>query len=89
MEPPCREGIDLSEYAVEGERKGQYPEGQRPDWVSGGDIVTIDAVKGLLNVHLNDVELAERRKRWSPPEPRFTTGSLGTGYGLIVQFAYR
>ncbi|NRB02326.1 MAG: phosphonate ABC transporter, permease protein PhnE, partial [Rhodobacteraceae bacterium] len=30
-------------YAVEGERKGRYPEGQRPDWVSDtGDGVTID-----------------------------------------------
>jgi phosphonate transport system permease protein len=29
-------------YAVEGERKGRYPEGQRPDWVSGDDVITID-----------------------------------------------
>ena len=29
-------------YAVEGERKGRYPEGQRPEWVSGDEIVTID-----------------------------------------------
>ena len=29
-------------YAVEGERKGRYPEGQRPDWVTGDDIITID-----------------------------------------------
>ncbi len=29
-------------YAVEGERKGTYPEGMRPDWVSGDDIITID-----------------------------------------------
>ncbi|MDW4499220.1 phosphonate ABC transporter, permease protein PhnE [Sulfitobacter sp. D35] len=29
-------------YAVEGERKGTYPEGRRPDWVSGEEIVTID-----------------------------------------------
>jgi phosphonate transport system permease protein len=29
-------------YAVEGERKGEYPEGQRPDWVSGDEVVTID-----------------------------------------------
>ena len=30
------------EYAVEGERKGAYPEGQRPDWVSGDEIITVD-----------------------------------------------
>ncbi|MEO0371039.1 MAG: phosphonate ABC transporter, permease protein PhnE [Pseudomonadota bacterium] len=29
-------------YAVEGERKGRYPEGQRPDWVNGDDVITID-----------------------------------------------
>ena len=29
-------------YAVEGERKGTYPEGQRPDWVSGDEEITID-----------------------------------------------
>jgi phosphonate transport system permease protein len=29
-------------YAVEGERKGTYPDGMRPDWVSGDDVITID-----------------------------------------------
>lgn len=29
-------------YAVEGERKGAYPEGERPGWVSGTDIITAD-----------------------------------------------
>ncbi len=29
-------------YAVEGERKGAYPDGARPDWVSGDEIITID-----------------------------------------------
>lgn len=36
------------EYAVEGERKGAYPEGQRPDWVSGGDPVVVDLGEGHL-----------------------------------------
>ena len=30
------------EYAVEGERKGAYPAGQRPDWVSGDEVITVD-----------------------------------------------
>ncbi|CUH60942.1 phosphonate ABC transporter, permease protein PhnE [Thalassobacter stenotrophicus] len=30
------------DYAVEGERKGRYPEGERPDWVTGDEIITID-----------------------------------------------
>lgn len=29
-------------YAVEGERKGEYPEGARPEWVSGTDVITVD-----------------------------------------------
>lgn len=29
-------------YAVEGERKGEYPEGERPVWVSGTDVITVD-----------------------------------------------
>jgi len=29
-------------YAVEGERKGRYPEGLRPEWVTGDEIITID-----------------------------------------------
>ncbi len=29
-------------YAVEGERKGRYPDGMRPDWVSGDEVITID-----------------------------------------------
>ena len=35
-------------YAVEGERKGRYPEGQRPDWVSGDEVVTIDLGAGHI-----------------------------------------
>lgn len=29
-------------YAVEGERKGRYPEGARPAWVTGDEVITID-----------------------------------------------
>lgn len=35
-------------YAVEGERKGEYPEGNRPDWVSGNEIITIDLGAGHI-----------------------------------------
>ncbi|SIO08060.1 phosphonate ABC transporter, permease protein PhnE [Vannielia litorea] len=34
-------------YAVEGERKGAYPEGQRPQWVSGeGEVAVIELGQG-------------------------------------------
>ncbi len=29
-------------YAFEGERKGTYPDGMRPDWVSGDEVITVD-----------------------------------------------
>jgi len=41
-------------YAVEGERKGAYPEGERPDWVSGTDIQTVDLGKGYVVRFLPD-----------------------------------
>ncbi|MDT8328183.1 MAG: phosphonate ABC transporter, permease protein PhnE [Roseovarius sp.] len=41
-------------YAVEGERKGRYPEGQRPDWVSGDDLLTIDLGAGHIVKYLPD-----------------------------------
>ncbi len=34
---------DEISYAIEGERKGRYPEGTRPDWVSdAGDVTVVD-----------------------------------------------
>ena len=42
------------DYAVEGERKGAYPPGQRPDWVSGDEIVTIDLGGGVITRLLPD-----------------------------------
>ncbi|MEP3295089.1 phosphonate ABC transporter, permease protein PhnE [Tateyamaria sp.] len=41
-------------YAVEGERKGAYPEGARPDWVSGTDIITVDLGGGTIVRFLPD-----------------------------------
>ena len=41
-------------YAVEGERKGTYPEGQRPDWVSGDEVITIDLGGGTIVRYLPD-----------------------------------
>ncbi len=41
-------------YAVEGERKGRYPEGQRPDWVSGDEVLTIDLGGDHIVRYLSD-----------------------------------
>src|SRR5712675_1843632 len=41
-----------------------------------GDIITIDAVNGTIEVNLTDAELAERKKGWKPRETDFTSGYL-------------
>ncbi|MHC4517767.1 MAG: dihydroxy-acid dehydratase [Planctomycetota bacterium] len=41
-----------------------------------GDIIEIDIPNETINVKLSEAELAERRKAWTPPEPRVTKGCL-------------
>ena len=41
-----------------------------------GDMITIDAVKGTIDVALSDAELAERRKSWVPRETDYASGAL-------------
>jgi dihydroxy-acid dehydratase len=44
--------------------------------VREGDSITIDARKLLLQVNVDDAELARRRSAWQPPAPRYTRGVL-------------
>ena len=44
--------------------------------VEEGDIISIDINNNSLNVLVSDEELAERRKKWQPREPKVTTGYL-------------
>jgi dihydroxy-acid dehydratase len=41
-----------------------------------GDVISIDAVAGTLDVALSDDELTERRKAWQPRETDFRSGAL-------------
>ncbi len=41
-----------------------------------GDMITIDANTGTMDVALSDAELAERRKGWKPRPTDFTSGTL-------------
>jgi dihydroxy-acid dehydratase len=41
-----------------------------------GDIITIDADRGTMDVDLSASELAERRKSWKPKAPSFKSGAL-------------
>src|SRR4051812_21289436 len=44
--------------------------------LNDGDMITIDAVNGTIDVALSDAELAERKKAWKPRETDFTSGYL-------------
>jgi dihydroxy-acid dehydratase len=44
--------------------------------VREGDSITIDANKLLLQVNVDDAELARRRAAWKAPAPRYTRGAL-------------
>ena len=44
--------------------------------LKNGDIIDIDIHERKLQVRLSDAELAERKKSWRAPEPRFKTGWL-------------
>jgi len=44
--------------------------------VREGDRITIDAHRLLLQLEIDDAELAARRARWQPPAARYTRGVL-------------
>src|SRR5690349_3913383 len=44
--------------------------------VKDGDIISIDAVNGTIDVKLSDAELAERKKSWKPRENQYGSGAL-------------
>ncbi|HMQ73595.1 MAG: dihydroxy-acid dehydratase [Rhodoferax sp.] len=46
-------------------------------FVQEGDRITIDAHQRLLQLDVDDAELARRRAAWTPPPPRYTRGVLG------------
>jgi dihydroxy-acid dehydratase len=51
--------------------------------VEEGDTITIDAHNRLLQLHVSDEELAQRKAQWQAPTPRYTTGVLAK-YAKLV-----
>lgn len=51
--------------------------------VKEGDSITIDAHQKLLQINVSEEELAQRRKLWQPPQPRYRRGVLGK-YAKLV-----
>ena len=44
--------------------------------LKNGDIVSIDAIKGTIDVEVSKKELAARRKKWKPRETMYSSGAL-------------
>ncbi len=44
--------------------------------VRNGDKITIDAEQKIIQMHVNDAELSERRKKWKMPAYKSTKGTL-------------
>ena len=51
--------------------------------VREGDSVTIDAPRLLLQVNVDEAELARRRAAWKQPAPRYTSGTLAKFAALV------
>ena len=51
--------------------------------VENGDSITIDAHKRLIQLNVSDRELAKRRKAWTQPKPRYTSGVMAKYMKLV------
>ena len=52
--------------------------------IEEGDIISIDIPNNALNVKVSDEELAKRREKWQPREPKVTTGYLARYRELVT-----
>ena len=55
--------------------------------VEDGDEIEIDALKNTLNLNVSEEILADRKKKWKPKDPEFTSGALWK-YAQTVGPAY-
>ncbi len=51
--------------------------------VKNGDKITIDAENKVLNLHINEHEMARRMEKWQQPAPRYTRGVLAKFAKLV------
>ncbi len=45
-------------------------------FIEDGDIISIDAENGTLDLEVSDVVLAQRKAKWTPPESQYQSGAL-------------
>ena len=51
--------------------------------IRDGDIISIDAEKGTIDLHLTPAELADRRRNWQPRQTRYGSGALAKFAKLV------
>ncbi len=56
--------------------------------IRDGDIITLDAVAGTIEVELSEEELAKRRAEWQPREENFGSGALWKYAQLVGSARY-
>ena len=56
--------------------------------VQDGDMISIDAEKGTINLDLSEEELAKRQSRWKQPEPKYSRGALAKYAKLVGPACY-
>jgi len=56
--------------------------------VEEGDAITIDAHRNLLQLNVDDAELARRKAAWRKPEPRYRRGVLAKYAKLVSSASY-
>lgn len=56
--------------------------------IRNGDVISVDADKGKLEVEVSKQEIKKRLSLWKPPKPKFTTGALAK-YARTVGSAAR
>ena len=52
--------------------------------VEEGDIISINIPENKLNVLVSDEEMAKRKEKWQPREPKITTGYLSRYRELVT-----
>ena len=45
-------------------------------FIQDGDIISIDAEKGTIDIHLTPAQLEDRKRNWAPRKTAYTSGAL-------------
>jgi dihydroxy-acid dehydratase len=56
--------------------------------VRDGDMISIDAEKGTINIELSEEDLTKRKAHWKQPEPKYPHGALAKYVALVGPACY-